>query len=207
MIMSLSDIMAQAQRNRSIATPPEAEYRKQYSSISELLLKSGYEKRNPELFHELCDYATCHTLHCEPRGLLLIGPCSIGKTEGVRRLSAILRMEYCTVQELLQNFGSPEYYKQIAASDFFGTGPRDLIIDEVGTEPIPLIHWGTKYNMLEEVFYIRYNGYKDFGSRTVVTTNKTLSELKELYGVRVSERFWESFRIREFSGESLRRVK
>lgn len=207
LVLCMEKIVKQATRNIADEDPDAEKYKETFAAVRKQLLDSGYTEAVPELFGELCDYAARYLLGCEPKGLVLIGSCGIGKTEGVRRLSAILRIAFVTTEMLISAFGSRDYQDMISGTDFFGEKGRDLIIDEVGTEAIPLVYYGTRYNVLEDVFYARYNAFKTFGSRTIITTNKNLEELKRIYGGRVSDRFWESCRIREYGAPSMRKMK
>ena len=78
----------------------------------------------------------------------------------------------------------------------------NLIIDEVGREPIPASNYGTKMNVLQFLLQLRYDNRRT--CITHVTTNATPESLEPLYGDYVADRCKEMFNFMEFNGESLR---
>jgi altronate hydrolase len=69
-------------------------------------------------------------------------------------------------------------------------------------EPIPASNYGTKMNVLQFLFQLRYD--KRRSTITHITTNLTPDRLEPLYGDYVADRCKEMFNFIEFNGESLR---
>ena len=62
---------------------------------------------------------------------------------------------------------------------------KDVIIDDFGAESVGNFY-GNKID-LGQVIIQRYNSFKEYKSITIITTNNSLSEIAERYGVRVGE--------------------
>ena len=84
----------------------------------------------------------------------------------------------------------------------YASDDMNLIIDEVGREPIPASNYGTKMNVLQFLLQLRYDNRRS--SITHITTNNTPESLEPLYGDYVADRCKEMFNFIEFNGESLR---
>ena len=78
----------------------------------------------------------------------------------------------------------------------------NLIIDELGREPVPAMYYGMKQNVLQLVLQLRYDHRRT--SVTHVTTNLTMEEIAPKYGDYIADRFLEMFNFIEFKGKSLR---
>ena len=206
MKISMEKLIESAQAGKGIE-PDVITLNEYQSSACRALLKSGYDERNPKLFSDLSDYAARFRLGCQPLGLMLSGGTGCGKTEGVIRLAAMLNIEFVTVIETLKAFGTDEYYNLIAKRAILSGKIKDLIIDEVGDEPMPYKFYGTDYNVIADVLKIRYDAFKFDGARTIITTNKTIKELEQLYGQRVESRCWEMFKIKSYAGQDFRKKK
>lgn len=76
-----------------------------------------------------------------------------------------------------------------------------LIIDDLGTEPSSIKSWGNEISPVTEILYYRY----DRLLFTIVTSNLNDNEIKERYGIRISDRINEMFDKVFFSGESYRK--
>ena len=76
-----------------------------------------------------------------------------------------------------------------------------LIIDDLGTEPYTTMRYGNARNVAEEVLSRRY----DRGNMTMVTTNLTMNQVKEIYHDRIYDRIREMFNVLEFKGASHRK--
>lgn len=76
-----------------------------------------------------------------------------------------------------------------------------LIIDDVGTEPANVKVYGTESSPLTELLFARY----DRRLWTVITSNLSDDDLRNRYGVRVTDRFNELFDKIYFSGYSYRK--
>lgn len=78
----------------------------------------------------------------------------------------------------------------------------NLVIDELGREPIPAKYFGTEMNVMQFVLQLRYDSRKQ--NVTHVTTNLKLEDIGKIYGNYVADRCLEMFNFIEFKGESLR---
>lgn len=76
-----------------------------------------------------------------------------------------------------------------------------LFIDDMGEEPQIIKSWGNEIAPIIELLYYRY----DRQLMTVITSNKTEQEIRELYGVRISDRLEEMFDKIYFEHESFRK--
>lgn len=208
MKIKLEELQADAQEE--VREPDPVKLAEKERFVRSKLLKSGYSDAFPELFGDLVTYAARHLLGCQRRGLLLMGSVGCGKTEGVKRLAAILNIEYVTTGDVLEAFAAStsEYLAMIKQPEFFSGRPRDLIIDELGTEPRPFVHFGTRYNVMADVLAKRYEYFEDprAKARTIITTNLTLDELQEAYGDRVESRFWKCLQMATYDGPDFRKA-
>ena len=78
----------------------------------------------------------------------------------------------------------------------------NLCVDELGREPLPASNYGTKMNVLQFLFQLRYDKRRTFF--THITTNLTMEEIAPKYGDYIADRFLEMFNFIEFKGKSLR---
>jgi len=205
-VVTLAALLEEAKKRTS--AEPDAVTLADYTSAAAADLKSaGYTDAVPALFGTLADYVARIRLGVEPRGLLLIGSCGIGKTFGARILSALLGWDFLTSDDVLDEFADDGYQACVSSTDYFGREPRHLIVDELGAEVCPLVHYGTRTNVLLDTINKRYNGWIKLGARTVYTTNLTIDDLQRKYGGPVVDRLFESCRICSFSAPSLRRKR
>lgn len=188
---------------------PEALAEKQ-KEVAAVMRQTGYTDAFPALFDDLVTYAARYLLGCQRRGLLLMGGTGCGKSEGVKRLAGILNIEYVTTGDVLEAFATStgDYLTMIKQPEFFHGYPQDLIIDELGAEPRPYVHYGTRHNVMADVLAKRYEYFQDcrHRARTIICTNLTLEELHEAYGDRVESRFWECFQMAEYDGPDFRKA-
>lgn len=184
--------------------PDPAVFRARKLEAEKELLDTGYDKRYPKLFDDVASYAALWRMGFISSGYMLMGGCGCGKTEAAIRLSAMLRIEFVTTGMLLEAYGKSEYYDMVKQPDLL-MKPGPLIIDELGTEPRPFLHFGTKYNVMADVLRERYDVFKIYGAVTIITTNMTLAELDEAYGGRIESRCWEMFKVKEYSFTDFRK--
>lgn len=209
MMFSLNQLLDQAveKAKQKERKPDPEEFRFQKAQAEKELLDTGYDRRYPKLFDDVASYAALWRMGFANTGFMMMGGTGCGKTEAARRLSAMLKIEFVTTSDLMSAFGTSDYYTMIKQPEFFTNQPQALIIDEVGTEPRPFMHYGTKYNVIADVLQERYDAFKFYGAKTVVTTNLGFDELDEAYGDRVESRCWEMFRSKQYSSDDFRKVK
>lgn len=82
--------------------------------------------------------------------------------------------------------------------------PVDVGFDELGREPNPASHYGTKLNVFEHILHIRYSLWQQRGIRTFITTNLDAGKVGDLYGDYIRDRRKEMFNIIPVTGESRR---
>ena len=206
MKISMSKLIESAQKEQKTPVIYQDVFREYFESAERALIKSGYDKRYPKLFNDICEYAAHYRLNVQHKGIMFMGGTGCGKTEGAIRLAAMLDIEFVTTSEIIKAFGTEEYYRLILKCDIHGK-PLDLIIDEVGTEPNPYIYYGTKYNVIADVLRDRYDAFKFHGSKTIITTNMPLTEIQAVYDDRVESRCWEMFKIVSYGGCDYRKMK
>lgn len=84
----------------------------------------------------------------------------------------------------------------------FTSDDINLIIDEVGREPMPAKYYGTELNVIQFILQLRYDHRRD--SVTHITTNLKLEDIGQKYGAYIADRCLEMFNFIEFKGASLR---
>ena len=76
-----------------------------------------------------------------------------------------------------------------------------LLIDDMGEEPTMVKSYGNEISPFVETIYSRYDKQRF----TIITTNLLDDEIKEIYGVRVADRFNEMFDRIYFDNKSYRK--
>ena len=139
------------------------------------------------------------------KGLFIHGPCGTGKSS-VFDIIRNLCMEYNLMQYWFSNVSVHDvvtefnkHGEQVVEKYSRGT----VHFDDLGTEKMVQL-WGIKENLLTRILQIRYNNFKDRGTKTFVTTNHSLQDFKKIYGVQVYDRIFEMFNIMELGGKSRR---
>lgn len=151
------------------------------------------------------------------KGLFLSGAIGRGKTLTLRLLYEYIADVVNRVPELYDEhrnrLGRMWQSASMIANSYAAEGlpgleglikPRQcLFIDEMGREPNPVSNYGTKMNVIQFLLQIRYDNRHR--SVTHVTTNMTLDDVAEEYGLYIADRCLEMFNFIEFNGESLRK--
>ena len=139
------------------------------------------------------------------KGLFIHGPCGTGKSS-VFDIIRNLCLEYNLMQYWFSNVSVHDvvtefnkHGEQVVEKYSRGT----VHFDDLGTEKMVQL-WGIKENLLTRILQIRYNNFKDRGTKTFVTTNHSLQDFKKIYGVQVYDRIFEMFNIMELGGKSRR---
>ena len=143
------------------------------------------------------------------KGLCFYGPCGLGKSMTLRAVQVYMNnlksrgfedwrlgMWWKSASELANMYavdGQPSLIQYSV---------DNLCVDELGREPIPASNYGTKMNVLQFLFQLRYDHRRE--CVTHVTTNLTLTEISSLYGEYIADRLLEMFNFVEFKGGSLR---
>lgn len=169
----------------------------------------GYSNVNQEVYRSILLYGAAELENKNRRGLFLTGVSGIGKSFGVACLAARFGWPVITAKQFEQAFLDPDMTPQawtnfIEGKDFFER-PRTIVIDDIGTESLPLMKYGTPYNLMADVLDHRY--YQSFFShnkRTIVTCNLTDEQLRQRYGFRIDDRFNEIMAFAAVDGKTLR---
>lgn len=82
--------------------------------------------------------------------------------------------------------------------------PITCYIDDIASKNEVVKHYGTEYNVIEQLLSIRYNIFSRYKKLTHVSSNKYPNEFKGLYDIRVIDRMKEMFNILELNCESFR---
>lgn len=83
-------------------------------------------------------------------------------------------------------------------------GPVHLGIDEIGHEPRPSVHFGTKRNVIQNILHSRYTYWQQSGLRTYITTNLDMNDIETCYGAAIRDRIPQMFNIIPMDRESRR---
>lgn len=152
--------------------------------------------------------AICFFLSADPRfeselgfsftkGLLIQGTAGLGKTETIRAVAdnplyPIKIISILEVSEQVQQYGKCHLNtKQL------------LLVDDVGTEPEVINHYGTKINWFKDFIELYYLENKTFNG-LMLTTNLGGEELESRYGYRVRSRIREIFNVIKLESDDLR---
>lgn len=134
-------------------------------------------------------------------GLMLYGKVGSGKST----LAAAIR------QMLIVTFG--QRIEKVTALELSRAAKDDrdgfsnylnckmLLIDDMGEEPTTVKSYGNEISPFVETIYSRYDKQRF----TIITTNLLDEEIKEIYGVRVADRFNEMFDRIYFDNKSYRK--
>ena len=150
------------------------------------------------------------------KGLWLFGPLGTGKTtllKGFRKYMASARNRHMIEREDDYRLGSwyasaSEIANRYASKGQSGildfcSANNNIIIDELGREPIPANNFGTKLNVIQHIMQMRYDNRRM--SVTHVTTNMEPGDVAKYYGSYVADRCIEMFNFINLTGTSLRR--
>lgn len=83
--------------------------------------------------------------------------------------------------------------------------PITFYIDDIASKNENVKHFGTDYNVIEHLLYLRYNVFSRYGILTHTSTNIYPAQMKNVYDIRTIDRFKEMFNIIELDGLSWRK--
>jgi len=140
-------------------------------------------------------------------GLILYGGVGNGKTTLARSICELISIlfkkdewtgkgvaKFSALELSKMMLDSPDRYNQIKNCEL-------LFIDDIGIEPASVKSWGNECSPVTELIYSRY----DKQLFTLATSNLNDTELKDRYGIRISDRFNEMFEKVYFPGKSYRK--
>lgn len=136
-------------------------------------------------------------LNNSPKGVTVLGPVGIGKTWALKKADLPCGVTSANTISGMYASGGMEEVKREFQYQLQGRLP--LVIDDLGTEII-MGNYGTKLDVVQWLILECYNR----GTKMYFTTNLTIEELTERYGVRVADRIKEDTYIIVLEGESRR---
>lgn len=149
------------------------------------------------------------------KGIWLWGNPGVGKTLIMQMFNRNRRMCYEVVQcpkivfgyvkygdEHISNYGRIQ--KEFDSALSFYQSEKGICYNDLGIETTPAKHYGTPINVMETIFMDTYENKVPWWQRHV-TTNLTIDQLKEMYGVRFVDRVKQCFNIIDINGKSLRK--
>ena len=139
------------------------------------------------------------------KGLMIYGPCGTGKSSVFDIIRKIC-LEYSLMQFWFSNVSVHDVVTEFnkhgeQVVDKYSRGT--VHFDDLGTEKMVQL-WGVKENLFTRILQIRYNNFKERGTKTFVTTNHSIQDFKKIYGIQVYDRIFEMFNFIELGGKSRR---
>jgi len=144
------------------------------------------------------------------KGLLLMGDIGVGKStmlQIVRRFCKKYRPLDKERREYSFRIVRCDAVCQDYAKEGYGgiescINSRRMAFDELGSETVPVSHYGSPLNVMQYILSARYD--RRFESFTHATTNFTREDIIQVYGERAYDRCKEMFNFVEMRGESFR---
>jgi DNA replication protein DnaC len=149
------------------------------------------------------------------KGLLLGGMIGVGKTWMMQLFGKNQRQVFAlktakAIADTFQSEGEGSLDQFISCpklpvndtTNFFHS-KIGLCIDDIGTEELKN-HYGNRKNVIGDLIELRYSA-GNCGTLLHLTTNLTMSQVKEFYGDRVGSRLRETMNIIELKGEDRRK--
>ena len=146
------------------------------------------------------------------KGLFIYGNKGLGKSLNFLIYSRLLLLSKHKLWEFCQNNNVPEAYKDERYFHFedikdteiaykndnvkhyeFLTSKRELVMDDIGTEPLNNKDYGTDRDLVGDIIRLRYNKSQKGYCITHVTTNLDKIQINERYGDRIADRMNEMF--------------
>lgn len=169
---------------------------------------NAFPELNPDLqkeqFEKLISYFTGE----ENKGLLLFGGVGVGKTKLMQCLEWNPKASYAvkSCREISELFAKKDGgYEAMQIFKGLMRGQRNdfnqtdygVCFDDLGEEKSKR-HFGNEANVMEDILLARYQR-PELWKYTHVTTNLTVDQIEEIYGVRVRSRMREMFIAVDFS--------
>lgn len=132
------------------------------------------------------------------KGLLIQGVAGLGKTETIRAVSGnplfpVTIHSILDISDAVQSNGECNLNTN-----------RMILIDDVGTEPEIINHYGTKINWFKD-FIETYYLHNATHTGLIITTNLSGEEIEKRYGYRVRSRMREMFNHIVLTGKDMRK--
>ncbi|MEI8245587.1 MAG: hypothetical protein WCI51_07145 [Lentisphaerota bacterium] len=142
------------------------------------------------------DYCTKYSFQHVKKGLFFFGGTGTGKTSRAVFIKNTFGIKLQIANILFEAYKTdgPEYALELSKVslnnrlDSYSPFSEDLIIDELGAEPASANIFGTTCYPLAEIIEQRYLMFSRHGALTHFTSNKSLPEMREVYGERAFSR-------------------
>lgn len=131
------------------------------------------------------------------KGLMIVGTAGLGKTETIKAVydNSVFPIRICSMIEISET---------VKEKGVCNLNVNQLtLLDDVGTEPEMINHFGTKVTWFKdfiESYYLKGEGF----NRLIITTNCGGTEIEAKYGYRVRSRLREMFNVITLKGEDMR---
>ena len=147
------------------------------------------------------------------KGLLIYGACGTGKSSIFDIIQNISQKHNLTqlwfsnlsVHQVVNQFNKENKQNKFVGGesviDIYSRGK--VHFDDLGTEK-EVQAWGIKENLFDRLLQIRYNNFKEKGTKTFVTTNLSIKELESKYCKQVKDRLYQMFNFIPLNGDSRR---
>ena len=135
------------------------------------------------------------TENSKKAGMIFVGGTGNGKTTMAKALKKVIHA-YAEMGEFgdYKKYYHPKFVNARMISDYFVKGNADelmysqvLIVDDLGVEATQEVVYGNIISPIRMLFESRY----DNRLYTIITTNLDAEQLKEKYGIRITDRFKE----------------
>jgi len=140
------------------------------------------------------------------KGLMVFGDVGTGKSSSfniIQNISKKYKVRHLRFMKMTANEVVTKYNETPAKDSVIRYCSKGTIyFDDLGSETIAS-NFGIE-DIFIRILELRYNEFIEKGTKTFLTTNYTLDEIYERYGVRVFDRFKEMFNFFEIRGESRR---
>ena len=171
-------------------------------------------EQNKEIIGWMLDYFTgSENSHYDlNKGLFVIGNVGSGKTllfDAFKIYTAqVIQTNsfiFHNAKNIIDNAGK-EGIVTVNNINYIDQFPTVIYIDDIGKDSENVTHYGTKFNVLEQLFDERYLIFSRFNKLTHVSTNLKANEIKVVYGERIADRMSEMFNVVTLkSNESFRK--
>lgn len=183
-----------------------------YANSSITNYKFNYDDENKNVIKLLCIYFSKDDnmmiknfpQYSTRKGLLIAGNCGTGKTLIIKIFKEIVKnltsqaFKMTSTNEVVRNYdeNGSKALKMYISSRF--------VFDDFGSENMGK-HYGKDEEVFKTIIEERYNKYIESGLTTYLTTNLTITQIKNRYGDRVASRINEMFNVILLGGHDRRK--
>jgi len=143
------------------------------------------------------------------KGVFVTGKSGTGKTSSFKIIHNISQKYNCKqlwfpihdTSNVVEQFNLEKYKDDVIKKNSKGI----MLFDDLGAESIGSnVYVYGKEDIFIRILEARYREYINKGTKTFITSNLNLEDIKKRYGVRVEDRFIEMFNILKLDGKSRR---